>query len=74
MGYLHDTHMSQYVPPTAFHYVTGTWVSDAGNVAGTIVQQKSAGAQTAGGNNSPLVPSDQAAPERPENFSCFDYF
>ena len=61
MGYLHDTHMSQYVPPTAFHYVTGTWVSDAGNVAGTIVQQKSAAAQTAVVNIPLVVPSNSVA-------------
>src|SRR5512136_868368 len=36
MGYVHDTHMSQYIPPTAFHCVTGTWTQTAGAVAGTI--------------------------------------
>ena len=25
MGYVHDTHMSQFIPPTAMHCVTGTW-------------------------------------------------
>lgn len=46
MGYVHDTAMSQWIPPASFHYKTGTWASDAGNVAGTIVQQKTAGAET----------------------------
>src|SRR5512137_1857716 len=36
MGYVHDTHMSQFIPPTAFHCVTGTWTQTAGTVAGTI--------------------------------------
>ena len=30
MGYVHDTHMSQYIPPTAMHCVTGTWTQTAG--------------------------------------------
>lgn len=46
MSPIHDTHMSQYIPPTLFHCVTGTWVYDAGNVAGTIVTQKAAAAET----------------------------
>lgn len=46
MGYVHDTAMAQWVSPTMFHYKTGTWASDAGNVAGTIVQQKTAAAET----------------------------
>lgn len=47
MGYVHDTHMQQYIPPTAFHLVTGTWTHAAGNVAHTVVVQKAAGAETA---------------------------
>lgn len=47
MGYVHDTHMQKYIPPTMFHYVTGTWADAAGNVAHTIVKQKTAGAETA---------------------------
>jgi hypothetical protein len=46
MGYVHDTHMSQFIPPTAFHYVTGTWTNAAGQVAGTIAKHKSANAET----------------------------
>ena len=47
MGYVHDEHMQQYIPPTMFHAVTGTWANAAGNVAHTIVLQKTAGAETA---------------------------
>jgi hypothetical protein len=43
---MHNTHMSQYVPPTAMHYVTGTWSDAAGDVAGTIVKRKTANAET----------------------------
>jgi hypothetical protein len=46
MGYVHDTHMSQYIPPTAIHCVTGTWTLAAGQTAGTIVKIKSANAET----------------------------
>lgn len=42
MGYVHDTHMSQYIPPTAMHYVTGTWTDAAGAVAGTIAKHRAA--------------------------------
>ena len=44
---LHNTHMSQVIPCTALHYVTGTWTSAAGQVAGTIAKHKSANAETA---------------------------
>ena len=47
MGYVHDTHMQRFIPPTAFHTITGTWAQAAGNVAHTIVVQKVAGAETA---------------------------
>ena len=46
MGYVHDTHMQRYVPPTVFSLVTGTWTHAAGNVAHTIVMQKAAAAET----------------------------
>lgn len=47
MGYVHDTHMQQYIPPSLMHFVTGTWSDQPGNVAHTIVKQKAAGAETA---------------------------
>jgi hypothetical protein len=43
-GYVHDTAMSQYIPPTAMHYVTGTWTQAAGAVAGTIAMHRAANA------------------------------
>jgi hypothetical protein len=58
MGFTHNTHMSQYIPPTAFHCVTGTWTDAAGNVAGTIVKQKSAAAETAVVNIPIVLPSN----------------
>jgi len=33
---IHNTHFSQYIPPTLFHFVTGTFTQVAGTVAGTI--------------------------------------
>jgi hypothetical protein len=33
---MHDTHMHQWIPPTAIHLVTGTWTMTAGAVGNTI--------------------------------------
>jgi len=38
MTSVQDTHMAQYIPPTLFHCVTGTWTMAAGQVAGTIAK------------------------------------
>ncbi len=40
MGYVHDTHMSQFIFPDLCHFVTGTWSRAAGAVAGTIAMAK----------------------------------
>jgi len=61
MGYVHDTHMSQFIPPTAFHFVTGTWTHSAGQVAGTIVMIKAANAETSNVNIPILIPSNSVA-------------
>lgn len=61
MGYVHDTQMQQYIPPTAMHYITGTWAAAAGNVTHTIVMQKTAGAETATVTVPLLVPGNAAA-------------
>lgn len=61
MGYVHDTAMSLYIPPSFFHYVTGTWSDAAGQVAGTIVKQKSAAAETSTINIPLIVPGNSAA-------------
>ena len=47
MGYVHDTAMSQFFPPTVAHYVTGTWSDAAGSIAGTICKSKAAADNTA---------------------------
>ena len=46
MGYVHDTSMSQFIPPTLFHFSTATITYVAGQVAGTIVANRAAAAQT----------------------------
>lgn len=61
MGYVHDTAMSQYIPPTAMHYVTGTWTQAAGAVSGTICMHKAAGAETAVVNVPIMLPSNSVA-------------
>ena len=59
MGYVHDTHMSQYIPPTAMHCVTGTWTDrPPAHVAGTIAMHKAAGAETAVVNIPIMLPSN----------------
>ena len=58
MGYVHDTHMSQYIPPTAFHCVTGTFTDAAGAVAGTIAKHRAAAASTAVINIPIILPSN----------------
>ena len=33
MGYVHDTHMSQFIPPSEFQHSAGTWtISEASNL------------------------------------------
>jgi predicted secreted protein len=46
MGYVHDTHMSQYLPATKWHYATATMTQVAGQVAGTIAMHRGAADQT----------------------------
>jgi hypothetical protein len=41
-----NVHMALPIPPTKFHYVTGTWTQAAGQVAGTIAMHKAAAAET----------------------------
>ena len=60
-GYVHDTAMSQMIPCTACHYVTGTWTMAAGNVANTIAMAKAAAAETAVINIPIEIPSNSVA-------------
>jgi hypothetical protein len=46
MGYVHDTSLYQYIPPTVFHPATGTFTWTAGQVAGTIALHRAAANQT----------------------------
>jgi hypothetical protein len=61
MGYVHDTAMSQYIPPTAFHCVTGTWTYTAGVVAGTISKHKASNSETTVVNIPIMLPSNSVA-------------
>ena len=60
-GYVHDTAMCQYVPPTDMHCVTGTWTDTAGQVAGTISRHCAAAAQTTTVNIPIVIPSNSIA-------------
>jgi hypothetical protein len=53
--------MSQYVPPTAFHCVTGTYTDAAGVIAGTIAKHRAAAASSGVINIPILLPSNSVA-------------
>ena len=36
MGFVHNTHFSQFIPPTSMAGFTATWAMGAGQVAGQI--------------------------------------
>ena len=61
MGYVHDTAMSQFVPPTVMHVVTGTYTNAAGAVAGTIALHRAAAASTGVINIPIILPSNSVA-------------
>jgi hypothetical protein len=61
MGYVHDTHMSQFIPPTAFHCVTGTYTLTAGTVAGTISKHKASADDNTVINIPIMIPSNSVA-------------
>jgi len=46
-GYVHDTHMSQWIAPNMCSFVTGTWTDAAGAVTGTVTKAKAAADETA---------------------------
>ena len=60
-GFVHDTAMSQYIPPTLFHCATGTWTWVAGTVTDTIAKHKAAGDETAIINIPIIIPSNSVA-------------
>jgi len=60
MGYVHDTNFSQWIPPTAFHPVTGTFTFTAGGVTDTISLHRAAANQTSVITIPIIVPSNSA--------------
>jgi hypothetical protein len=61
MGYVHDTHMSQFIPPNAIHAATGTFTYIAGQVAGTIALHRAAANETTKFTVPILIPSNSSA-------------
>ncbi len=61
MGYVHDTQVSYYIPPTLFHAVTGTFTDAAGDVAGTICMNRAAANETSVITIPIVVPSSSTA-------------
>jgi len=61
MGYVHDTAMSQVIPPSLFHFSTATITYIAGQVAGTIVAHRGAANQTSLITIPVVIPSNSVA-------------
>ena len=61
MGYVHDTAMSQFIPPTAMICITGTWTEAAGQVAGTVVKHCAATDESTDVYIPILIPSNTVA-------------
>jgi hypothetical protein len=55
---MNNTHFSQYIPPTLFHCVTGTWTEIAGQVTDTIVKHVAATDETSTVNIPITIPSN----------------
>jgi hypothetical protein len=61
MGYVHDTSMSQFIPPTLFHFSTATITYVEGQTTGTIVAHRAAANQTSLITVPILIPSNDSA-------------
>jgi hypothetical protein len=62
-GYVHDTAVSQFIPPGQCHYVTGTYTDAAGSVAGTIIKNRAA-ADSNGVITIPICPLQNGAAQK----------
>ena len=60
MGYIHDTHMSQFIPPNLFHTAGATWTNVAGQVTSTVVRHVAAAHQTVLVNIPVVIPSNSS--------------
>ena len=58
---MNNTHFAQWIPPTEFHCVTGTWTDAAGAVAGTICKVQNDFNQTGVVNIPVVLPSNSVA-------------
>jgi hypothetical protein len=58
---MNNTHFAQWIPPTEFHCVTGTWTNAAGAVAGTIAKHVAATDEASVINIPVVVPSNSIA-------------
>ena len=61
---IHDTAMSQFIPPTLFHFSTGTITEVAGQQTGTICEHRAAANQTTLITIPVLIPSNCRRPQR----------
>ena len=58
---IHNTHASQYIPPTIWSYVTGTFTQTAGAVTGTIAMNRAAANETSVITIPIMIPSNSVA-------------
>src|SRR3990172_2471302 len=56
-----NPHMTQFIPPNAMHFVTGTWTDAAGQVAGTICKHVAATDESSVVNIPIIIPSNSVA-------------
>ncbi len=70
-GYVHDTAISQFIPPTAGHYVTGTYTDAAGSVTGTIIKNRAA-ADSNGVITVPICPLQNSVAQKGSYLKTID--
>jgi len=58
---MNNTHFAQFIPPTAWHFATGTFTNVAGQVAGTICVHRAAANETTVVTIPIVVPSNAVA-------------
>ena len=58
---IHNIHYTQFIPPTLFHPVTGTFTWTAGAVAGTIAMNRAAANETSVITIPIIIPSNSIA-------------
>jgi hypothetical protein len=70
-GYVHDTAMSQWIPPAMCSYITGTWTDTVGAVTGTVTKTKTA-ADNTGVVYIPIAPPQNSVAQKGSYLKSID--